>query len=80
MLESVRIDKNLHVQLQYNGIPLPLPSWFVNCHNGKLDKLSILENFPPYIRSTTIENQQVLLDELKHENFTNLRVDHRSQL
>ena len=65
ILESIRIDKDLHVQLQYNGIPLPLPSWFVDGHNAKLDKLSMLENSPPYIRSTAIENQQVLLDELK---------------
>ena len=62
-LESIRIYKDLHVQLQYNGIPLPLPSWFVNDHNAKLDKLSMLENFPPYIRSTAMENQQVLLDD-----------------
>ena len=65
ILESIRIDKDLHVQLQYNGIPLPLPSWFVKSHNAKLDKLSMLENSPPNIRLPAIENQQVLLDELK---------------
>ena len=43
ILESIRIDKDLHVQLQYNGIPLPLPLWFVNGHNAKLDKLSMLD-------------------------------------
>ena len=32
VLESIRVDKDLHVKLQYNGIPLPLPSWFVNNH------------------------------------------------
>ena len=69
ILESIRIDKDLHVQLQYNGIPLPLPAWFFNGHNTKLDKLSMLENFPPYIRSTAIENQQVLPDELKQREL-----------
>ena len=59
----------MHVQLQYNDIPPPLPSWFVNSHNAKLDKLSMLKNFPPYIRSTAIENQQVLLDELKQREL-----------
>ena len=54
ILKSIRIDEELHVQSQYNGIPLPLPSWFVNGHNAKSDKLSMLENFPPYIRSTAI--------------------------
>ena len=29
ILESIKIDKNLHVELQYNGHPLPLPPWFV---------------------------------------------------
>ena len=47
ILESIRIDKELHVQLQYNSIPLPLPSWVVNGHSAKFDKLSVLENFPP---------------------------------
>ena len=41
----------------------------VNGHNTKLDKLSILENFPPYIRSTAIENQQVLPDKLKQREL-----------
>ena len=69
ILESIRIGKDLHVQLQYNGIPLPLPPWFVNGYNAKLDKPSMLEHFPPYIRSTAIENQQVLLDELKQREL-----------
>ena len=57
IIESIRIDKDLHVQLQYNGIPLQLPSWLINGHNAKLDKPSTLENFPTYIRSPAIENQ-----------------------
>ena len=65
VLESIRIDSDLHVQLQYNGIPLPLPPWFVNGLNAKLTKFSMLENFPAYIRSTAIENEQTLLNELK---------------
>ena len=56
----------LHVQLQYNGVPFPLPSWFVNGYSAKLDKPSMLE---PYIRSTAIENQQVSLDELKQRQL-----------
>ena len=64
-LESIRIEEGLHVQLQYDGIPLPLPSWFVNSHSAMLDKLSMLKSFPPCIRSAAIENQQSLLDELK---------------
>lgn len=69
ILESIRINENFHVQLQYNGIPLLLLSWFVNGHSVKLDKLSVLETFPPYVRSTAIENQQVLFDELKQREL-----------
>ena len=61
ILESIRIDKDLHVQLQYNGITFPLLSWFVNGHNAKFDKLSILEIFQPNIRSTSIENKKFCL-------------------
>ena len=69
ILESIRINENFHVQLQYNGIPLLLLSWFVNGHSVKLDKLSVLETFPPYVRSTAIKNQQVLFDELKQREL-----------
>lgn len=65
VLESIRIDGDLHVQLQYNGIPLPLPPWFVHGFNAKLTNFSMLENFPAYIQSTAIENEQTLLNELK---------------
>ena len=34
ILESIRVDLDLHVQLQYNGIPIPLPQWFVQGHNA----------------------------------------------
>lgn len=68
ILESIRINENFHFQLQYNGIPLLLLSWFVNGHSVKLDKLNVLETFPPY-RSTAIENQQVLFDELKQREL-----------
>ena len=28
--ECIRIDRNLHVQLECDGNPLPLPHWFVH--------------------------------------------------
>ena len=42
ILESIKIDRELHVQLQYNGIPLPLPQWFVQGHNAQLKRVSII--------------------------------------
>ena len=38
ILESIKVDDNLHVQLQYNSMPLPLPLWFVQGHNATLEK------------------------------------------
>ena len=33
ILKSIKVVDNLHVKLQYNGKPLPLPQWFVQVHN-----------------------------------------------
>ena len=45
VLESIKIDKDLHVQLQYNGEPIPLPPWFIESRqcNAKLTRVSMLE-------------------------------------
>ena len=37
--------------------------------SAKLDKPNMLERFPLYIRSTAIENQQVLLEQLKQREL-----------
>ena len=39
ILESIKANDDLHVQLQYNGMPLPLPQWFVQGHNATLKKV-----------------------------------------
>ena len=61
ILESVKIDDDLHVQLQYNGMPLLLPQWFIQCHNATLNKVSYLVNFPTYIRNTSTDNSWMKL-------------------
>ena len=38
-LESIKVDDDLHVQLQYNGMSLPLPQWFFQGHNTEKSKL-----------------------------------------
>ena len=44
ILESIKVDDGLHVHLQYNDMPLPLPhaisvTWFVQGHNpGNTEK------------------------------------------
>ena len=38
ILESIKVDDDLHVKLQYNGKSLPLPQWFVQGHNATMKK------------------------------------------
>ena len=49
ILELIKVDSDLHVQLQYNDMPVYLPQWFVQGHNAQLKKLSMLENLPAHI-------------------------------
>ena len=49
--ESIKVDLDLHVQLQYNGISVPLPQWFGQGYNARLKKVSMLENLPAHIRN-----------------------------
>ena len=49
--EAIKIDKKLIVQLQFNGKPVPLPTWFVSGRNVKLDRFSLLNNFPSHLQS-----------------------------
>ena len=51
ILETIKVDRDLHVQLQYNGDQIPLPPWFLQSRHGKLTRLSTLENLPSYIRN-----------------------------
>ena len=49
ILESIKVDSDLHVQLQYNGIPITLQQWFVQGHIARLEKVTMLENLPAHI-------------------------------
>ena len=69
ILESMKVDDDLPVQLQYNGMSLPLPQWFVQGHNATLKKVSSVEKFPAYIRNTATDNYNELLNELNQRNF-----------
>ena len=69
ILESIKVDRDLHVQLQYNGIPLPLPQWFVKGCTAKLNRISMLLNLSSYIRNIATENHYSILDELKERQL-----------
>ena len=57
IFESIKVDSNLHVQLQFNGHYEPLPPWFVDGRDAKLTRFSMLENLPPYIKKVA-ENDE----------------------
>ena len=62
------------MQLQYNGMPLLLPQWFIQCHNATLNKVSYLVNFPTYIRNTSTNNFNELLNEINQRKFTFIKL------
>ena len=45
ILQSIKVDSNLHVQLQYNGIPVPLPQWFVQGQQAQMVMSVCLKTF-----------------------------------
>jgi len=47
--EAIKINEDLHVQLQYRGKPVPLPAWFVSGRSAKLNRFSMLDNFSSYL-------------------------------
>ena len=67
--QAINIDINLHVKLQINGIPVPLPKWFVEGGNAKLTKFSILENLPVYLTNEAEKYPPTILDELQKRKF-----------
>ena len=66
---SIKIDAELHVQLQYDRTPLPLPRWFTNGHNAKLNRMSMLENFPTYIKETVANTDYSIWNEIDERKF-----------
>ena len=66
--ESISIDRELHISLGYCGYHVPLPEWFRSIHNCLLTRKSMLENFPPYMRTKGEEMNPILkeMNELQH--------------
>ena len=56
------------MQFQYNGMPLPLPQWFVQGHNANPKKVNYSENVSTYIRNTVTDYNK-LLNELNQRSF-----------
>ena len=73
ILEYIKVDDNLHVKLQYNGMPLPLS----HCHatTGLFKvimqqwKRKLFWEFPSVYRKYRHQRQQFLRNELNQRNF-----------
>ena len=68
---AILIDNQLHVKLQCDGLPVPLPKWFTKARNAKLDKFSMLSNFPAYLSNHADEHPSGIMDELRRrQNYS----------
>ena len=71
IMEAIKIDNELRVELQFKGNPVPLPSWFVKGRDGKVNNLTQIENFPSHIRDITNsgDGQVSIFEELEKRRF-----------
>ena len=61
--ESIKIDKDLHGEFQYQGNPVSLPQWFREGKTATLTRFSMLQNFPSYLQTSAPKNS--ILNELQ---------------
>ena len=61
---AISIDKELHVKLQLNGSPVPLPEFFRKSSSCKLTCATSLTEFANYMRNLTDNENFPFLDEL----------------
>ena len=50
---------------EYNGFPVTLPTWFVQGRDAKLNRISILQHIPIFIRNIAAEKENSILEEMK---------------
>ena len=68
--EAIKVDQNLHVQLQLSGKPVPLPSWFVTGRNSTLKRCSMLENFPSYLSGYDEDENKIIAEMSKMQHYS----------
>ena len=60
--EALKIDKDLHVKLQFCSNSVLLPQWFVKGRTAQSSSFSMLDNFPPYLQSFKVKQNQLLIE------------------
>ena len=64
IFEAIKVDKDLHVQLQYKGQHVPLPGWFRYDSHAKLRSYEQLRELQIAILNKASQNKNILLDEM----------------
>ena len=64
IFEAIKVDKDLHVQLQYKGQYVPLLGWFANDSYAKLRSYEQLHELQTTILIKASQNKNNLLDEM----------------
>ena len=72
--ECFCIDRNLHVQIQCDENPVPLPQWFIDGYEVKLTWFSMIEKFPNYIENVVEEQLYSILKELQKKTLKKQRL------
>ena len=69
--ECIKINRELHVELQFKGSPMPLPNWFRQGTSATLTKYTEIVDFVKYIEETAVDykSKMWLLEELKERIF-----------
>ena len=67
-VESISIDRDLHVKLHHKGNPIPLPEWFRK-GSCKLNSASMLENLVAHMHNVIEEMPRTVLSELNKLSY-----------
>ena len=67
--EAIKIDSELHVELQICGCPVPLPAWLLKGRNGKITDYCMLQNIPGYLLNTSAESSTSIMDDLPQRQY-----------
>ena len=65
-VESISVDRNLHVKLHHKGSPIPLPEWFRK-GSCKLTSATMLENLVSQMHNIIEEMPRNIMSELMTE-------------
>ena len=70
-MESIKVDENMRVELQYMGNPVPLPPWFVYGRDARLNNVTQLEELPKYIKdmASSCNSEYSSLTELEKRKY-----------